>query len=281
MPSHDLEHPSTGSGYDELSPPPELAPDLHCLWTMRGMPQGCQTLMRVVPDGCVDIILSLGAPLRPGASPGPQGLVVGPLCDPFLTPMPPGVDILAARFFPGRAGAFLGMPLSELADRRLALADVMGFEGSRLLESVAEARSLAHRKNLFASFLARQGERKWRADLGMNWAVREVLTSGGLRSVRELRMELGLSERTFQRRFASMVGQSPREFRRIARINAVIRNLRLRGAQSWSQLAADHGFSDQAHLVRDFGRVTGLSPAAYLRESAHVGIIQYSLLPMG
>lgn len=237
--------------------------------------------MRVVPDGCVDVILSLGAPLRPGAPSEPQGFVVGPLCDPFLTPVPSGVDILAARFFPGKAGAFLRLPLKEVADRRLGLADVMGSEGARLLETVAEARSMDRRMSLLASFLARQGRRKWRVDSAMNWAVHEFLASGGLRSVRELRKELGLSERTFQRRFASMVGQSPREFRSIARINAVIRSLLPGSPQPWAQLAAIHGFSDQAHLVRDFGRVTGLSPAAYLRESAHVGIIQYSLLPMG
>jgi AraC-like DNA-binding protein len=33
----------------------------------------------------------------------------------------------------------------------------------------------------------------------------------------------------------------------------------------WAHLAADLGYSDQAHLVRDFTQTVGVSPTAYAR----------------
>ncbi|MCL8026288.1 helix-turn-helix domain-containing protein [Nocardioides sp. BSK12Z-3] len=34
----------------------------------------------------------------------------------------------------------------------------------------------------------------------------------------------------------------------------------------WAGLAADRGFADQSHLVREFTGLTGRSPAAYMRD---------------
>jgi AraC-like DNA-binding protein len=68
--------------------------------------------------------------------------------------------------------------------------------------------------------------------------------------------------RTLQRRFADHIGISPK---------AVIRRYRLYEAAEaareaeidWGALAADLGYADQAHLVRDFRAGFGVTPAAY------------------
>ncbi|MEU8012259.1 AraC family transcriptional regulator [Micromonospora parva] len=70
--------------------------------------------------------------------------------------------------------------------------------------------------------------------------------------------------RRLQRLFLEYVGVGPKW---------VIRRYRLQEAVeqaagdplSWADLAADLGYSDQAHLVRDFTAVAGVSPAAYAR----------------
>ena len=47
------------------------------------------------------------------------------------------------------------------------------------------------------------------------------------------------------------------------------------GPASWAALAARAGYADQAHFIREFRALAGLTPAAYLRERRAVGFVQY------
>ncbi len=66
--------------------------------------------------------------------------------------------------------------------------------------------------------------------------------------------------RGFQARFRAEVGLTPKEFARLMRLQATLRALDL--TPSLSALAADAGFSDQAHATRELQRSTGLTPAS-------------------
>jgi AraC-like DNA-binding protein len=39
-------------------------------------------------------------------------------------------------------------------------------------------------------------------------------------------------------------------------------------AADWAQLAADHGYCDQAHLIDDFRDIAGITPGTYRPRSA-------------
>ncbi|MFV0458941.1 MAG: helix-turn-helix domain-containing protein [Actinomycetales bacterium] len=75
----------------------------------------------------------------------------------------------------------------------------------------------------------------------------------------------GVTVRTVQRLFSSYAGVSPtwviRRFRLLEAAELV------RGGQEvdWAEVASDLGYSDQAHLTRDFTATLGSSPAAYGR----------------
>jgi transcriptional regulator GlxA family with amidase domain len=83
-----------------------------------------------------------------------------------------------------------------------------------------------------------------------------------LPAVSVLTRDIGLSERTFERRFVAQVGLAPARYRRLARFRAVLR-LHASGLEDWADLAAATGFSDQSHLVRDCREFTGLTPTAW------------------
>jgi AraC-like DNA-binding protein len=96
-------------------------------------------------------------------------------------------------------------------------------------------------------------------------AVQVAQRDRSVRGVPDLAARVGLGVRALQRLFAEHVGLSP---------GWVIRRCRLQEAAlaategervDWAGLAADLGYCDQAHLVRDFTRVIGVPPARYAR----------------
>jgi AraC-like DNA-binding protein len=71
-----------------------------------------------------------------------------------------------------------------------------------------------------------------------------------------------VTPRTLQRLFAEYVGVSPKAVLRRARLHEAAQRAD-NGSVDWAALAADLGYSDQAHLVRDFRAHLGTTPAAY------------------
>ena len=61
-----------------------------------------------------------------------------------------------------------------------------------------------------------------------------------------------------------MVGLGPRTLARILRTRHLLERLDLHGDPSWSDLAAEGGWFDQSHLIRDFRLHTGVTPSEYV-----------------
>lgn len=92
--------------------------------------------------------------------------------------------------------------------------------------------------------------------------VERIAADPSVVRVAALADELGISERQLQRRFADHVGLSPKAVVRRYRLYEAAERARA-GAVDWAALAAELGYSDQAHLTRDFTAVLGMPPARY------------------
>jgi AraC-like DNA-binding protein len=90
---------------------------------------------------------------------------------------------------------------------------------------------------------------------------------------------LGVSKRTLERLFADYLGFAPRTYQRLRRVGAVAEALergptprrgtasRYARSDSLSDIAHRLGYTDHAHMTREFGRVMGIAPSAYRREA--------------
>ncbi|MCX4919785.1 helix-turn-helix domain-containing protein [Streptomyces sp. NBC_00687] len=85
----------------------------------------------------------------------------------------------------------------------------------------------------------------------------------GVRRVADLAREEGLSVRSLQRLFTEYVGVSPKWCVLRYRIHEAVETAGRQDDVDWPALAAELGYSDQAHLVRDFHATVGVPPTAY------------------
>ena len=71
-------------------------------------------------------------------------------------------------------------------------------------------------------------------------------------------MSLGL--RQFERTFLSEIGMSPKLYSRVARFQTVLDTKINRQDARWADLANDYGYHDQMHMIKDFQKLSGLTP---------------------
>ena len=95
-------------------------------------------------------------------------------------------------------------------------------------------------------------------------AAAAQLAADPTRPIADIAAGLGVSHGHLDRQFTELVGLSPRTLARILRMRRLLEEIDVHGAVGWADKAADLGWSDQAHLIRDFKRHTGVTPSQYL-----------------
>ena len=229
--------------YREHLPHPALRPFVDRFWTRAAGPSATEA--RVLPDGCIDVMLMLAD----GACSGI--FVVGTMTEPLVIPAGPGARHLtvAVRFRPGGARPFLRADAHQLTDQRI--------DGTALgLGWLAAADGLpALERALLGRLSSVPGP-----DPLVAHAVNQLLSESPP-SVEALARRIGYSRQHLGRRFRAEVGIGPKELARVARIQRAVAGLQCgRPALPLADLAARAGYFDQAHMDRDFRQLVGVTP---------------------
>ncbi len=96
--------------------------------------------------------------------------------------------------------------------------------------------------------------------------VSEIEATNGNITLKDLVEESDVSERKSRDDFTRIVGLTPKRFARLFQINAALGALLDLGETRLADLAAEHGFSDQAHMTRSFGDFLGKSPVKFVED---------------
>ena len=107
----------------------------------------------------------------------------------------------------------------------------------------------------------------------MRFVWQRLVASGGGPSIRALAADVGWSHKHLIARFKQQIGVTPKRAARLVRFDRLLRRLGGPRRPDWPQLAAEHGYVDQAHLIREFREFVGASPAAFF-SSRRVGRTQ-------
>jgi AraC-like DNA-binding protein len=241
------------SAYREFLPSPELRDHVECYWTRED--DDANASHRVLPDGCVDILIERTA-ARQTAS------VVGTMTRAIVVPAVHPRRFTAIRFRPGGAFGFLHVPMRELSDENVDLTTIWN-DTSELVETVEAARSSEERARALDRELLNRIGTAQPMDSLVAAALARIRQSCGQLRVDALSAELGVSRQHLTRKFDEQIGISTKMFSRVWRLQSAVERIRHVQDIDWSDLALDSGYYDQAHMIGEFRELVGETPARF------------------
>lgn len=254
--------------YRELPPSRRLAHLVRSYWAF-SVAEGVRGPIRheVIPDGCVSLSF-----WRAAEAGGGRLRIVGPRTEFFAVPVWGGQEFWGARLAPAACEAVLGIAPAALRELVADLAEIAPEFADGLGARLSECGCFDDAVAAYAAAFEALGIAPERIDGAASAAAAEILASGGTAPIAEIATRVGLGVRQLERRFGAAVGLTPKQFARVHRVRTTAK-LRLSGeAETWAACAAEMGFTDQAHMTREFRAATGRPPKRFerkIREIAH------------
>lgn len=240
------------------APPEALRDVVHTYWSgawdLRGQEPHVTELLA---DPCVNLAFEEGG-LHAGSR------VVGVWTRLWRRRLEGAGRVHGVKLHAGAVRAFLDVPAVTLANRIVPLASLFGPEIAALERAVLDPHDDDAAFAVLSDWLV--ANRRPSPDGAVALAVAlvaRIQKDPDITSVERLAAVAGLGVRALQRLFRDHVGATPKWAIRRNRLQEVAVRLERGEPESLAALAADLGYTDQAHLAHDFKSVVGKSPSAF------------------
>lgn len=259
--------------YQEYRPGLQLASYVDRLWTLTGTAgEMAGASQPVLPDGRSELIIHFGDPFERASIDGTferQSAIIfaGQLTGQLLLRPTGAAAVLGIRFHPHGAAALLDVPQHLVAGATPDLA-TLSAPLARALEPVRSMTGEPARAVPFVRSVLERAIRPERVDPRLRMAAATVNASCGRLSVESLARLAGMSRRHLERRFLECVGMSPKRLCRIARFQAALQALQSGEPRAGAATAAQFGYADQSHFIREFRALAGCTPSEHLLQQA-------------
>jgi AraC-like DNA-binding protein len=240
---------------------------IRCFWFLKADAAESSGPQKVLPDGCMEIVIHIGAPfqrIRNNAShTQAAAFLVGQLTECFVLENNSAANVMGVRFRPAGTAIFMPFDLSEIQNEEITLESLWGGAGRSLQDIVIDAKSDDDRIRAIERFLMER-LRPERLDARIGKAVRLIEHRRGRIAVSEISARVGWSVRQLERQFLNRIGVGPKALLRTLRFQTLLQLARSGTTPDWASLAVDCGFFDQAHLIHEFRRFAGEPPEVFL-----------------
>jgi AraC-like DNA-binding protein len=175
---------------------------------------------------------------------------------------------LGVLFQPGGFQPFYRQPVSGLTDRSVDFREVFGEEAYAAERDILSANSdqemVARAERFLRERMPEQDEH-----VGLVGRIVDgIIADRGIVQVDDAVRKFLINKRTMQRLFKEYVGVSPKWVIQRSRIHEAALHVADGERHDWAKLAADLGYFDQAHFIKDFKKVIGCSPEEYAKQQS-------------
>ena len=190
-----------------------------------------------------------------------RGSVVGPLRAVGRTERGDLPSTVGAFFRPARVASLLRVPLTDLADRTVAIDDLWGTASSRLSSELRELDEGARIDRLESILLTRLARgRPQMGVLDVEGLASATIRRQGRVTVEAMAQAAGVSRQHLSRQFRERIGIGPKLYTRLARLQSGLVYAGSRTRIDWAHAAIEMGYADQSHMIAEFREFTGLTP---------------------
>lgn len=258
--------------YQVFEPQPALVNYIKCYWNLHNDDDSIpHSRERVFPDGCIELIVNYGDAMRKfenGQEEIQQRYFIHGQLKKFIELESTGrIGIFSVRFLPAGLQPFIDFDVSELTEKTMTLSEIWNEEGKSLEAAMQSAKNTQERIEIAETFLMMRLAKSKKTPSEISLCVTDIMASDGRITMDELSEKYHIGKRHLERKFLSGVGLSQKLFARIVRFNNALQLIENKDFSTFTHVAHEGGFYDQAHFIRDFKDFTGLNPKQYFSEN--------------
>lgn len=166
----------------------------------------------------------------------------------------------------------------ELNDNSVPLEDLFGQQARDLEEQVITALTIDNAIWSIEKFLLKQTIQSSQLTTDIALAMDVIYQHQGIITIENLLATVPVTERQLERKFREYIGTTPKRFADIIKFQHLLKLLQKQpDKKKIAELIYKSGYYDQAHLNKNFRRMTGLTPTHYKDTSQMLAI---NLMPV-
>jgi AraC-like DNA-binding protein len=261
-----------------FDPVPMLAEDVNCFWALE-QDQASYNREVYLPDAYVEVIINVGAPLLLESD---QGMIelprafVNPLQTKPLRLRTTGFcQLISMQLYPWAVKPVLNIEADPSTVHVIGLdADWQRF--AETLTQIVAHRGYDEAVDCYQDFVCQRAYRQKHDVLLVRTAGLLMHDAHGQIRMTDLAAQSYLSSSQFERQFKHYTAISPKAYARIIRFNSLQAAILVNPFTRLADLADVYGYSDPAHLIREFKSFAGCTPRDFAASApAYVELRQH------
>ena len=242
---------------NRLEPSSDLTPFIEVFWFASWeLPYGKPHSQQNIPHPNVHLVIESN-----------RSEIVGVVTRKYTRMLEGKGSVIGVKFHPGGFYPFLKQPVSIITDTTLNLEQVFGAQA--LEQEVLAQQNHVEQQVVLESFLRQRLSRpdKYVDKIKLAREVVDWISQNPMVTrVEQIAEHFRIPLRNLQRLFKTMVGVSPKWVIKKYRIHQALDHLE-QGQVKWTDLAIDLGYFDQAHFMKEFQDLIGVSPGVYMNKN--------------
>jgi AraC-like DNA-binding protein len=265
-----------------FQPKGRLAAAVQGVWSTSISPHSPHHIKRwLQSDACSGIIFNLNSTIQLNDTVIDMGSVLQPVSKQAQEiTLPPNAAVVGVRFHPGMSFAILGSLYQQatLIKPHQNNCQKTSSKNDRALNSLNQQLKMAQGHYARITVLYRWLENILLSIDGIPASLTTALAAlENKKSPGELSNNIALSQRQIERQFQKWLDMTPKYYQRISRVKNALKKLKEDPRTVLADLALSEGFTDQAHMTREFNDIARITPKQYsqkiIDDNTHKNII--------